>query len=79
MMYIILFSKILIIVGWILLAVVAQKAMNVELELTEFDPYGILGLDPVSLLTDCHIFDFSQHIINLISNLIIISLYINTV
>ena len=37
-----------LLVGWALLALVAYKASQVELDFAEFDPYGELNIDRVS-------------------------------
>ena len=42
------FSKIGIIIGWILFFMVIYKASQVEIDYTEFDPYAELEIDRVS-------------------------------
>ena len=42
------FSKTGLLIGWVLLAAVAYKASQVELDFAEFDPYSELKIDRVS-------------------------------
>jgi len=44
----VVFSKTGLLIGWALLAVVAYKASQVELDFAEFDPYNELQIDRVS-------------------------------
>ena len=44
----VVFSKSGLLIGWALLAVVAYKASQVELDFAEFDPYSELQIDRVS-------------------------------
>ena len=44
------FRKLAILLGWVLFALVAYKTSQVELDFSEFDPFGELGIDRVSQL-----------------------------
>ena len=44
------FRKLAILLGWVLFALVAYKTSQVELDFSEFDPFGELGIDRVSRL-----------------------------
>ena len=41
--------KLGLLLGWVVFALVAYKTSQVELDFSEFDPFGELGIDRVSL------------------------------